>query len=601
MRRLVIYLLLNILPFTAFAQKDMDEVLAQDFLRNGDYQKAADLYEDVYTKTGSESSYTNLINCLLKLKQFDKAEKISAKQVKRNPEVLRYLIDLGNIYKQSGNSSKSKEFFSKAINDIGPDMFTISEAGQKFYSIAEYDFAIQAFKKGRQVMGNESLFTYDLTRLYNLKQDKTAIIEETLLQLSANPTFISQSKSILSSSLQEKKDFETLQTILQKRISKDNQNPELADLMIWAYLQQKNFNLALEKAIVFNKALNEDGERILTVGESAANAEQYDIAIKSYGSIISLSPKSPLYSEAKMAFISVKNKKIIAGNYTQEDLLSLEKDYEQAIVEFGKTNETLYMVRELAHLKAYYLHKTNEAISLLEDAIKTPRISFSIQAQCKLDLGDIYVISGDVWEATLLYGQVDKSFRDNPMGQEARFRGARLSFWNGDFDWAKAQLDVLKASTSQLFANDALNLSLVISDNAGPDSTNKPLKMYAHADLEIFKNQLADARATLDSLKAQYPGHPLEDDILMAETTISLKKGLYSEAAKTLTEIIERFNYDIWGDDALFMLADLNEHHLNNKPKAQELYERLLTQFPGSLYVLEARKRFRALRGDIIN
>ncbi|WP_133159395.1 tetratricopeptide repeat protein [Solitalea longa] len=601
MRQLVIYIVLILFPVVVFAQKNMDEALAQDFLRNGDYQKAADLYEDVYSKTGSESSYSNLINCLLKLKQFDKAEKIAAKQVKRNPGILRFQIDLGNVYKQSGNSSKAKEQFNKAINDISPDMFIISETGQKFYTIAEFDYAIQTFKKGRQVMGNETLFTYDLTRLYNLKQDKTAVIEEALLQLSVNPTFLSQAKSILSSSLQEPKDFETLKNVLQRKINKEGQSPDLADLTIWLYLQQKDFNQALEKAIVFNKVLNEDGERLLTVGEVAANAEQYDIAIKAFATITSLSPKSPLFDEAKMAFISTKNKKIVAGNYKHEDILSLEKDYEQAIAEFGKNNETLYMVRGLAHLKAYYLQKTDEAIALLDDAIKTPRISYAVQAQCKLDLGDIYVISGDIWEATLLYGQVDKALRDNPMGQEARFRSARLSFWNGDFDWAKAQLDVLKASTSQLFANDALNLSLLIGDNLGPDSTNKPLKMYAHADLEIFKNQLAGAKTTLDSLRAIYPGHPLEDDILMAESKISLKKGLYSDAAKTLTEIIERFNYDIWGDDALFMLADLNENQLNNKQKAQELYERLLTQFPGSLYVLEARKRFRSLRGDILN
>lgn len=601
MRRYIFYLLFIIVPTFAFAQKNVDEALAQDFLRNGEYQKAADLYEEVFNSTGTESSFNNLISCLLKLKQFDKAEKIASKQVKRNQNILRYQIDLGNIYKQSGNSNKAKDTFGKVINEIAPDMLSITDVGQKFYSIAEFDYAIAAFKKGRQLMGNNTLFTYDLTRLYNLKQDKTSIIEETLAQLTDNPSFLSQAKAILSSSLQEKKDWESFRNILQKKINKDNKNPELAELMIWQYLQENNFNKALDAAVAYDRNLLEDGEKIFTVGEAALKGEDYDLAIKAFNNVVNRKPLSPLYGEAKMAMISSKNKKIMSGKYTHEDLLSLENDYQLAIQEFGKSNESLFLVRELANLKAYYLQKVPEAIQLLEDAIKTPRISYTMQAQCKLDLGDVYVLSGEVWEATLLYGQVDKALRDNPMGQEARYRSARLSFWNGDFEWAKAQLDVLKASTSQLFANDALNLSLVIGDNIGPDSTNAPLKMYARADLLIFKNQLKAATATLDSLKSQYPTHALMDDILMSESKIALKQNDIDNAVKKLTEVVEKYSFDIWGDDALFTLAEINEEKLNNKPKAQELYERLLTQYPGSLYVLEARKRFRALRGDILN
>ncbi|UKJ07390.1 tetratricopeptide repeat protein [Solitalea lacus] len=601
MRQLVIYFLFLLIPIASIAQKSTDEALAMDFFRNGEFQKAADLYEEIYNKTGSEPSFNSLISCLLKLKQFDKAEKSAHKQVKRNPGVLRYQVDLGTIYKQSGNSAKAKEQFNKVINEINADMFTITDIGQKFYSLAEFDYAIATFKKGRQVMGNETLFTYDLTRLYNLKQDKAAVIEEALTQIAGNPTFISQSKSILLSSLQEEKDFDELKSVLQKKINKDSKNPELAELMIWLLLQRNDFQTALDKAIAYNKNFNEDGERLLTVGNAAAHAEKYEIATRAFAAIASATPRSPLYEEAKLALISAKNKKITSGNYTQEDLISLENDYQQAILEFGKSNETLYIIKELAQLKAYYLNKINEAIKLLEEALKTPRISTSLQSELKLDLGDTYILAGDVWEATLLYGQVDKALRDNPLGQEARFRSARLSFWNGDFEWAKAQLDVLKASTSQLFANDALNLSLLIGSNMGPDSTNKPLRIYAQADLALFKNQLTSAKNKLDSLKSLFPGHPLEDDILMAEAKICLKKGEIQAAEKKLNEIAERFSYDIWGDDALFMLADLNENQLGNKTKAQELYEKLLTQYPGSLYVLEARKRFRTLRGDVIN
>jgi len=58
---------------------------------------------------------------------------------------------------------------------------------------------------------------------------------------------------------------------------------------------------------------------------------------------------------------------------------------------------------------------------------------------------------------------------------------------------------------------------------------------------------------------------------------------------------------DILADNATFQLADLYENILGDTTKAQELYEKVLLEYPGSLFVVEARKRFRRLRGDDIN
>jgi len=46
------------------------------------------------------------------------------------------------------------------------------------------------------------------------------------------------------------------------------------------------------------------------------------------------------------------------------------------------------------------------------------------------------------------------------------------------------------------------------------------------------------------------------------------------------------------------MLARLNENQLNDQDKAMELYQRLLIDYPASLFAVESRKRFRILRGD---
>ena len=268
------------------------------------------------------------------------------------------------------------------------------------------------------------------------------------------------------------------------------------------------------------------------------------------------------------------------------------------LLEFGKTNQTLFAIRQLANLKAFYLHQTTEAETLLENVLTLNNQDLKSIADVKLELADIYLINNNRWDAALLYGQVEKSFSNEPLGQEAKFRNAKLSFYYADFNWAKAQLDVLKASTSQLIANDALDLSLLLQDQLNFDSTGSALEIYAKAELMLFKNQTNKALLVLDSINLKYPNNNLAAEILISKSKIYTQQKEFKKAANALIEISEKYNYSIWADNALFNLASLEEQELNNPTLAQIHYEQLITNFPGSLFGIEARKRFRNLRGD---
>jgi len=279
----------------------------------------------------------------------------------------------------------------------------------------------------------------------------------------------------------------------------------------------------------------------------------------------------------------------------------MKQDYTLLLTELGKTPFTIPLILNLAHLQAFYLGETNDAVELLLQAISIPKVPLAKQAECKLELADIYLFSDEQWEATLLYSQVEKTFKNEPLGHEAKFRNARLSFYIGEFGWALAQLDVLKAATSKLIANDALELSLLISDNIEEDSLTVPLSMYAKADLLEFRNLDQDALAVLDSISTLFPMHSIADNVLFKKAEIFSKNGKFDLAASNYSEIMEKYPDDLLADDAMYNLAGLYEYQLNNKSKAMELYEKILTQYPGSLYVVDARKHFRALRNDAVN
>ena len=236
----------------------------------------------------------------------------------------------------------------------------------------------------------------------------------------------------------------------------------------------------------------------------------------------------------------------------------------------------------------------------MDELIKYPGINLKIQSEGKISLGDFYLMQGERWESTLLYSQVDKTYPNDHLGHVARFKNAKLSYYSGDFQWAQAQFDVLKAATSKLIANNALDLSVFIMDNLGLDTTDVALGLYAQSDLLTFQNRFDEAFEKLDSLAELFPEHSLEDDVIYSKAAIYMKLRKYGTAAALYQEIVDKYPEEIRADNSLFALAELNEHQLDNTDKAMEYYEKIFIDYSNSTFSVEARKRFRRLRGDNI-
>jgi TolA-binding protein/predicted GNAT family acetyltransferase len=402
----------------------------------------------------------------------------------------------------------------------------------------------------------------------------------------------------------ESADFaKELQAELYRRIQKRSEIGIFGEMLIWYYIQKKDFASAFLQVKALDKRNKEEGERVFQFAQSAFDEGNYDAALLAYRYIIDAKGKNSfLYPAARASELTTEKTKItIQHTYTPDDLRGLEQKYESYIQEFGKTGQTAVTIRDFANLQAKYLHNVEKAITILQEAIKIPTNDKKLLGYLKMDLGDYYLIKNEVWEATLLYSQVDKSFKDDDLGEEARFKNAQLSFYMGDFEWSQVQLDVLKGSTSELAANDALALSVFMTDNMGLDTSTVPMEMYARADLFIFQNKFGDAIKTLDSITMIYPKNSLDDDVLFSKGRIYLAQQKYSEAAALFQQVDEHYSTDLLADDALFQLAELYENYFVDKNKAMELYKSILLKYKGSIYVVEARKRFRDLRGDEVN
>lgn len=596
------FFLLN--SFVALAQPDTDELLAKQFFDNREFDKSAILFEKLYNKTNAQIYFDGYLESLLALNNFTEAEKFIKKQIKKSPNNLTLKVHLGYIYRLSGQDEKSKKEYNEAINKMTRNPELIIQLSQAFNRYKESDYAITTLTEGKKLMREEYTFNMELAQAYADKNDYKNMFKEYLELIKFNEFYISQVQNLLQGYFSD--DFkspraEEFRMQLLKNIQQYPDNYAYTEMLIWFFIQQKDFDSAFLQAKAAEKRSKELVGRVLQLAQICLSNFDYDAAIKCFEYEVQKGTSNPYYSYARTEFVNTIQKKVTESNsFNPKDISDLESTYLTALKDMGYNAESIGLVRGLAHLKAFYKGEPEQAIELLQVALTYKNASAEMLAECKLELGDIYIFIGEMWEPALLYGQVDKSFKYDAIGQEAKFRNARLSFYKGEFEWAQAQLDVLKGATSKLIANDALELSLLISDNT-VDSNFVPLTMFSRADLMSFQNYDSLALLTLDSINKEFPGHSLSDDILYKKYKIAYKQGNFRLAADKLEQLILNYGEDLLGDDAVFKLAELYEKKLNDSEKAKKLYQDVLLNYPASLYTVEARKRYRKMRGDGIN
>ncbi|MCF6357844.1 MAG: tetratricopeptide repeat protein [Draconibacterium sp.] len=574
--------------------------LAIRYYNAKDYEKAIPLLQEIYKITKSGTYFKYYLNCLVQTKQFARAENEIQKEIKkqRTPKPELY-IHWGYILKVQGRTdeadAKYREAIDKTQNSKGQYLVTASN----FLNWTEYEYARQTYLKGRENLAGEQ-FSYELARTYLYLRDFDNMMEEYLNLLRTDVKQLLRVQSTLSSAMRldidnELRDKFRRQTL--KRIQAEPQVIGYNRLLIWFFLQEKKFSSALRQSVALDRRTGEESPQIAQLGNMALKNKKYDDAKKAFDYLMEKGETSPYYRQAFSLKIHTSYLQYITEfSDDTEKGEKLAVEFKQGLEFLGFSPVTLNMIQEYAHLLAFYLNETDEAIEIINRGLKIPRLKSLELGRLKAEMADIYVYANDPWEATLIYSQVILLNKKNTLGDEVKLKKAKLGYYLGNFSWAKAQLDVLKASTSKLTANDAMELSLLIGNNLNLDTTAIPLQMFARADLLFFQNHDSLALATLDSISELYPYHTLIDNILFRKAKIEISQKNYTKAAEYLEQIVTDFSYELLADDALFMLAELYNYNLGEQEKAKDLYKDMLTQHPGSVFIDESREKYRELR-----
>ena len=576
--------------------------LAQEYYANKEYEKAASIFLELYNNQKSKVYYSYYINCLVLNNDFETAEKVIKKEIKRNDLDLTYYVDLGYVYKTQNKLKEADEEFQKAIKLIIPNNSQIITLANQFVQRREFDYAEQTYLKGRKLLKEIYGFHFELAYLYLVQRMYDNMITEYLDLLEIHESYLQTVQNQLQATVYSDKENDLtgkLKGQLIKRIQKEPDRIIFSELLIWLYLQEKDYNNAYIHSIALDKRRKEDGTRIMELARQAAGNKDYSIAMKAYQYVIDKGKYNPWFIEAKSENMNTLYSRVIdSPGVLNEEILNLETLLKNTLEELGWSKSTFTLIKALSNVQTFYLNNPEEAEKNLEYALNTAALKPIQVSECKLLLGDICLYNNDIWGATLYYAQVEKANENEPIGHEAKFRKARLAYYAGDFLWAQAQLDVLKASTSKLIANDAFTLSLLISNNLIDDTTGTALMMYSRAELFSFRHKDSLAILTLDSILKKFNVHSILDETYFKLGELYFKKTDYTQAVAFFDTVVTKFNYDLLADNALFFLGSIYEYYMPDKEKAMGYYEKILTDYPGSTLVVDARKHFRYLRGD---
>lgn len=592
-----------VLPFQQNAiTAENEDQMAMQFFQDRNYEKAAELYSGIYKKHPTFSNYTYYFYSLVEIREFDEARKLIKSQQKTEPGSLKYMVDLGYVYFREGNTEKARKQYEDAIKHLPAEANQVYDLANAFYSRGEFDYVIRTYKKGREIVPGNFTFGFELATVYERMGNFREAMEEYLYMLSLDKNFASMVRDRLQALLSSDDDNsknEIFRKLLLERVQKEPDQTCYSELLWWYSIQQKDFELALIQARALDRRLKENGDRIMELASLSISNGNYDVAEDAYKYLISKGTSSFLYEPARRELLHTRYLRLtIRPGIPLKEYQELQKSLKTELARWDKNPDAIRIALDLAHLNTFYLDEPDQALDLLDQVVQWPGLSQKDQAVAKLELADIHVFRGDLWTATVLYQQIYHDFKNDSTGQEAKFRNARLSYYMGEFKWAKAQLDILKAATSKFIANDAMKLSLLISNNYDPDSNTVALGIYARAEIADFRNKEDLALETLDSIPSRFNVHPILDNVIFSKGEIYLKQGNYLLADSMFAIVIRAHPVDIITDEALMNRATIHETNLNDKTGAMAFYQELLNNYPGSIFITDARKRYRALRGD---
>lgn len=590
MKNIFIYILLLWSGF-AFAQ---NEQLAQYYYDKGDFEKAKVSYEQLLSLAPSNTQYfLRTVDCYQQLQQFDIAQKAIQERYSRYKQGV-FLVELGYNFQLQKNEPKAKNYYDQAIEKIRTNSNDVYGIGNSFEKKVLLEYALKAYQTAMEVQPNYN-FNFQIGMLYGQLGKTDLMIDLLLTESFKNPQNANLIQTQLSRFMNGETDNTAFKDAMRKALilrTQKDQDVFWNHYLSWFYVQQKEFGKAFIQEKAIYKREPESLMSIVNLSQFALNENDTETATEILNFILLNTKDLDLLIQINASLMEIKIEKA-----QEKDYPAIETELQQLLTTYEITPFTVSLQIIQAHFLAFNLKKPEEGKAIIKRALELNLNEYQ-QADAKMELGDILLLEEKFNQALIYYSQIQLDLKNDVMSHEASLRAAKTSYYKTDFEWALKQFKELKSANTQLIANDALEYFLLINDNTVADSTQTALKQFAKGDFLMYQNKKPEAIAQFQRILKDFKGQEIEAVTMLRLGKIYESQADYTAALSQYQQIIDNHSDGIYVDEALFFSAEIYNDELKDTEKAKPLYEKVIFNHQDSIYFVDARKKYRELRGD---
>ncbi len=600
MNRFLYLFLASLFSLSLQAQVDRELELARAWERDGQLEKALTIYQQLYEKDSLHADVLlGLKNIYKTLGYHDARRSLIQKQVRRDSLNIVLRIELADAwYRQKAVAEGERE-----IDRI----LSMKEAGESVYRLVasmlienrRLDEVESIYRRARTTFKNENLFVLDMARLHTYRGDYYRATQE-LIRFTAGQSDLTYLESQLSQFPDTEKETHQVIRALKEYLQNQSSDLGMHRILLKILVRSGAYAEAFDLAKSLDERLKRQGLEVLNFADQARGAEQFDVAKEGYEFFLTRYPQSPQAELGLAVCIEASAEVTGSGVKIADSLVSEKLQLDEAIRRFDviiqKYPQTEWAAEALKRAGTLYLDRYFDVDQSLRYYRRLAReyLRSGFRLEGWLKVAECLVIQNRMDEARNELAEIlRQGFTDRDATDLARFRIAEILFYEGRMDSVRRWLSPLIGQKSGRTVNDALELALVLQENA---KAPVDLKVFADARRLVFQRRYGEALLRIDQLLERRSS--LGDDACLLRAVVFQKQNKFDEAVQSLEWLTTKFEKSPLADRAMLLKGEIAAAQ-KDFATAIRHYKSLLTNYPASIYSAEARKRLRELEGKV--
>ncbi|NQV73867.1 tetratricopeptide repeat protein [bacterium] len=582
--------------------------LAESFIRAAQYERAIALLEDLYEgNPGTHVFYERLREAYESVKRYDAAISLIDKKIASETSPTIYVADKARLQFLKGDEITARKTWQSAIelNPASSSVYLL--VYRSLMQVRLFDYSIEVLEEGRDRLGNSALFQTDLAQLYNLTSQHDKAVAQYLDLLKINQNQLNYVRSQMGPFLTTPESLEKSIGVVEAGVAEEPLNRAFREFLAWLYVENSQYRLALDVYRAIDRLEREEGRMLFSFAQVASEGGAYDVALEAFDEVLRRYPTGPSAPDALRGLGLMQEKWAVTLGEAVFDMTGkrLPKNhfdealdtYQRFLIEYPQHPFFPDVLRRIGLLHQDVFYDYTSAYTVLTEVIG--RYPQTIAAdQAAYDLGRLAIMENRLEDSKLEFSRLLTRLRTGELADLARYELALLHFYKGEFETAQGFTEAMQENTSTDVANDAIAMKVLLIENRGPDSLDVPLKKYAKTKLLTRQRKWEASLHQLEDLMEEFGSHPLADEMLFDKAELLARNAQPEQAVQSYLELPLIHPASFLSDKSLFKAALIQSTMLGQKEAAIATFQRILTEYPGSLLLTRAREEIRILRGD---